>query len=63
MKKLLIDMDDVICENGFIRMINEFLGTNYRAEDANSYYVNDLIPIDKFEDWVKYFEEKIYMTM
>ena len=58
MKKLLIDMDDVICENGFIRMINEFLGINYRAEDANSYYVNDLIPKDKFEDWVKYFEEK-----
>ena len=31
MKRLLIDMDDVICENGFIRMINEFLGTNYKS--------------------------------
>ena len=58
MKRLLIDMDDVICENGFIRMINEFLGTNYKSEDANSYYVNDLIPKDKFEEWVKFFEEK-----
>ena len=47
MKRLLIDMDDVICENGFIRMINEFLGTKYKSEDANSYYVNDLIPKDK----------------
>lgn len=58
MKKILIDMDDVICENGFIRMINEFLGTNYKSEDANSYFVNDLIPKDKFEEWVKFFEEK-----
>ena len=58
MKRLLIDMDDVICENGFIRMINEFLGTKYKSEDANSYYVNDLIPKDKFEEWVKFFEEK-----
>ena len=58
MKKLLIDMDDVICENGFIRMINEFLGKNYKPEDANSYYINDLIPSDKFDEWVKFFEEK-----
>lgn len=58
MKRLLIDMDDVICENGFIRMINEFLGTNYKSEDANSYYINDLIPKNKFEEWVKFFEEK-----
>ena len=58
MKRLLIVMDDVICENGFIRMINEFLGTKYKSEDANSYYVNDLIPKDKFEEWVKFFEEK-----
>lgn len=58
MKRLLIDMDDVICENGFIRMVNDFLGTKYKAEDANSYFVNDLIPVDKFEAWVKFFEEK-----
>ena len=47
MKRLLIDMDDVICENGFIRMINEFLGTNYKSEDANSYYVYDYVNIVK----------------
>ena len=58
MKKLLIDMDDVICEKGFMRMVNEFLGTNYKQEDAHSYYINDLIPKEKFKDWVKYFEER-----
>ena len=34
MKKLIVDMDDVLCGKGFIRMVNEFLGTNYQEEDA-----------------------------
>ncbi len=58
MKKLLIDMDDVICDDGFMSIVNEFLGTNYKPEDAHSYYINDLIPKEKFDDWVKYFEER-----
>lgn len=56
MRKLIIDMDDVMCKNGFIRIVNEFLGTNYKAEDANSYYINDLIPKEKMKEWIKYFE-------
>ena len=51
MKKLIVDMDDVLCGKGFIRMINEFLETNYQEEDANSYYINDLIPKEKFSDY------------
>ncbi len=58
MKKLIVDMDDVLCEKGFIRMINEFLGTNYEQEDAGSYYINDLIPKDRLEDWVKWYYTK-----
>ena len=34
MKKLIIDMDDVKNRKGFIRMVNEFLGTNYQEGDA-----------------------------
>ncbi len=58
MKKLIVDMDDVLCEKGFIRMINEFLGTNYKQEDAKSYYINDLIPKDRLDDWVKWYSTK-----
>ena len=58
MEKLIVDMDDVITENGFIRMINEFLNTNYKPEDAESYYINDLIPKEKLEEWVKFYKEK-----
>ena len=28
MKKLIIDMDDVLCEKVFLRMVNAFLGTD-----------------------------------
>ena len=55
MEKLIVDMDDVLCEKGFIRMINEFLGTDYKQEDAKSYFVNDLIPKDRLDDWVTWY--------
>ena len=58
MKKLIIDMDDVMCKNGYIRMVNEFLNTNYKPEDAKSYYINDLIPSEKIEEWIEYFKNK-----
>ena len=58
MKNLIVDLDDVLCEQGFIKMVNEFLGTNYKQEDANSYYINDLIPKDKLGGWVDFFENK-----
>ncbi len=56
MKKLVIDLDDTITEKGFIRMVNEFLGTNYEQEDSGTYYINDLIPKERMEEWVKFFE-------
>lgn len=33
MKKLFCDFDDVICENRFVDLVNEFLHTNYKLED------------------------------
>lgn len=58
MEKLIIDMDDVITEKGFIRMINEFLGTNYTQEDSGSYYINDLIPKEKMNEWIEFYSNK-----
>ena len=55
MEKLIVDMDDVITEKGFIRMINEFLGTNYTQENAESYYINDFIPKDRMDEWVEFY--------
>ncbi len=58
MKKIMVDMDDVLCEKGFIRMINEFLETNYEQEDANSYYINDLIPKERLKEWAEWYSTK-----
>lgn len=58
MEKLIVDMDDVLTINGFIRMVNEFLNSNYTQEDAKSYYINDLVPEEKMQDWIKFFSQK-----
>ena len=51
MKKLIIDMDDVICERNFIDMVNDFLKSNYEQEEIGSYYINDIIPKEKMKEW------------
>ena len=58
MKKLLIDMDDVICGKGFLAMVNEFLGTNYTEEDIPTYYIQDLVPEERKEAWTEFFKSK-----
>ena len=58
MKKILVDMDDVICVHGFIGIVNDFLGTNYTEYDAKSYYINDLVPKEKMDDWIEFYKNK-----
>ena len=50
----MIDMDDVICEGGFIYQLNKFLGTNYTTKDMKGYYMQELIPKEKIEEWNEY---------
>ena len=57
-KKIMVDMDDVICGGGFMGIINEFLGTNYTETDVPGYYVQDLIPKEKLNDFFDYFLSK-----
>lgn len=58
MKKIMVDMDDVICEGGFLSLVNQFLKTNYKIEDIKTYYVQDVIPKEKLEEWSKFFNTK-----
>lgn len=51
MKSIMIDMDDVICEGGFLYLLNNFLGTNYTASDMKGYYMQELIPEDRVDEW------------
>lgn len=42
-KKILLDLDDVICEPGYLTLINKFLNTNYTLDDFDTYYLDDII--------------------
>jgi len=57
-KKILIDVDEVICDSGFLKLMNEFLGTNYKLEDFDEYYIDDVIgDEDKKQKFYEYFVE------
>lgn len=58
MKKIMIDMDDVICGGGFLKLVNDFLGTDYKETDIQTYYIQDLIPKEKMQEWAKFFAQK-----
>lgn len=50
---LIVDQDDVICTNGFLYLINRFLGTNYTYDDFKDFYMQNIIP--NKEDFFKWF--------
>lgn len=58
MKKIMIDMDDVICDGGFLSLVNQFLDTNYKIEDVKTYYIQDLIPKERYQEWSEFFNTK-----
>ncbi len=58
MKKIMVDMDDVICDGGFLSLVNQFLGTNYQKGDIKTYYIQDLIPKEKYPEWTEFFNTK-----
>lgn len=58
MKKIAIDMDDVICDGGYLSLINKFLNTNYTVKDINGYYMQDLVPREKFKQWNEFFKNQ-----
>ena len=55
-KTIMVDMDEVITEGGFLHLINDFAGTNYAKEDIKGYYMQDLVPDKKafFDYFIKH---------
>ena len=58
MKKILIDVDYVICDSGFLHLLNTYLNTNYSLDDfSSSYMEEDVIKSQKekfaFYDYIK----------
>lgn len=58
MNKIMIDMDEVICDGGFLSLVNQFLKANYTLKDVKGYYIQDLIPKEKHKEWSEFFSTK-----
>lgn len=53
-KRIMVDMDDVITTGGFLHLVNEYLKTNYKEDDFESFYMQDVVPDkDEFFKWFK----------
>ena len=58
-KKLLLDVDEVICFSGFLPIINEFLNTNFIIDDFQDYYIDDVvIPKERFKEFNDFLRTK-----
>lgn len=58
MKKrtVMIDMDEVITEKGFLYLLNEYLHTNYKDTDFKDFRMQNIMPYEQrleFFEWFK----------
>lgn len=58
-KKILLDIDEVFCFSGYLELVNEFLGTDYKIDDFSDYYIDEVaIPKDKKAEFYKFASTK-----
>lgn len=62
MKKLVIDIDEVICENGFLNLANKYLNKDYKITDFKDYIIDPIVgDIKEQESFIQYvLKENIY---
>ena len=54
-KKILLDVDEVICFSGFLEVSNEFMETNYDIDYFTDYYIDEvLVPKERFDEFNKF---------
>ena len=59
MKKILLDVDEVITFSGFVEAVNDFMHTNYVVDDFTDYYIDQVcIPDDKREEFNKFLNNR-----
>lgn len=68
MKKrtMMIDMDEVITEKGFLYLINEYLKTNYKQEDFKNFRMQEIMPYEQrleFFNWFKNYNMYDHCTL
>lgn len=63
-KRIMVDMDDVITTGGFLHLVNEYLKANYKEDDFESFYMQDVVPDkDEFFKWFKTYNMYDFCTL
>lgn len=52
-KSIMVDMDEVITDGGFLYLVNKYGNTNYTLDDIKNYYMQDLV--ENKEEFFKFF--------
>lgn len=54
--RIMIDIDNTIADsNGWLYLVNKFLNTNYTMDDVGDYYIQDLVPKERKDEFTKFF--------
>lgn len=54
-KTLLLDLDEVVVFNDFLKLVNEFMGTNYEIDDITNYYIDEeVVPQERMEEFNRF---------
>src|SRR5699024_4502002 len=61
---LLLDVDEVICFEGFLDAVNDFLGTTYQIDDFTDYFIDEVtIPKEQFQEFQEFVRKRnLYET-
>jgi 5'(3')-deoxyribonucleotidase len=56
MKKIVVDLDDVLAIDGYLNMMNAFVNGNYKYEDAKGYYVEEVLDKETLKAYREFFK-------
>lgn len=63
MKRLMVDMDEVICSGGFFKHIKEFLNIDVDINDIDDYYLQHLLGSREEEFWIRNQDTNFYQDV
>lgn len=59
MKRIMIDLDETICTGGYLEAVNRYLHTNYKENEIEHYYVEDVMNPEEKERFLDYFYKNV----
>lgn len=57
MEKIIIDLDDVLALDGYLNMMNDYFKRDYKYEDIEGYYCEDLLTKEELIEYRNYFRK------